>query len=65
VRLVFHDCGDQSFLAAVSDRLWESTYDFKISTEEKLVAKANPRKPVIVSVDPAGSTVVIASRNRT
>lgn len=65
VRLVFHGYGEQYFLAAVSDGSWESTYDFKMSTEEKLLAQASPRKPVMtVSVDPAGSTVVVASRVR-
>ena len=65
VRLVFHGYGDQYFLAAVSDGSWLSTYDFKISKGEKLLAQASPGKPVMtVSVDPAGSTLVIASRDR-
>lgn len=64
IRVVFHRYDKQYFLAAVSDGSWESTYDFKISTEEMLLAQASPRKPVmIVSVDPGG-TVLVASRGR-
>lgn len=65
VRLVFRGYGDQYFLAAVSDGSWESTYDFKVSTEEKVVAQASPRKSVVtVSVDPTGNTVIVAFRAR-
>jgi len=65
VRLVFHRYDNQYFLTAVSDGSWESTYDFKTSTEEKLLAHANPRKPVmIVSIDPGGA-VLVASRSQT
>ena len=64
VRLVFHRYHDQYFLAAVSDGSWESTYDFKMSTDEKLLAQASPRKPVvIVSIDPGGAGLV-ASRGQ-
>jgi hypothetical protein len=64
VKLVFHRYNGQYFLAAVSDGSWESTYDFKISTEEKQLAQASPRKPMTtVSVDPAG-TVLVAERGR-
>jgi len=64
IRLVFHRYDDQYFLTAVSDGSWESTYDFKISPQEKLLAQASPRKPVItVSIDPAGS-VLAASRGQ-
>jgi hypothetical protein len=64
VRLVFHRYDNQCFLTAVSDGSWESTYDFKTSTEEKLLAQANPRKPVmIVSIDPGGA-VFVASRGQ-
>jgi len=64
VRLVFHRYDNQYFLTAVSDGSWESTYDFKTSTEEKLLARANPRKPVmIVSIDPGGA-VLVASRSQ-
>jgi hypothetical protein len=64
VRLVFHRYDNQYFLTAVSDGSWESTYDFKVSTEEKLLAQASPRKPVMtVSVGPGG-TVLVASRGR-
>jgi len=64
VRLVFHRYGSQYFLAAVSDGSWESTYDFKTSTDEKQLAHANPRKPMIaVSVDPEG-TVAVAARGQ-
>ena len=64
VRLVFHRYHDQYFLAAVSDGSWESTYDLKMSTDEKLLAQASPRKPVvIVSIDPGGA-VLVASRGQ-
>jgi len=63
IRLVFHGYGDQYFLYSVSNGSWESTYDFKISAEEKRLAQASPRKPVIVSVNPEG-TVLVASRDR-
>ena len=64
VRLVFHRYDNQYFLTAVSDGSWESTYDFKTSTEETLLAHANPRKPVtIVSIDPGGA-VLVASRDQ-
>lgn len=64
VRLAFHRYHDQYFLAAVSDGSWESTYDFKMSTDEKLLAQASPRKPVvIVSIDPGGA-VLVASRGQ-
>ena len=64
IRLVFHRYDDQYFLTAVSDGSWESTYDFKISAQEKLLAQASPRKPaIIVSIDPAG-TVLVASRSQ-
>ena len=64
VRLVFHRYDNQYFLIAVSDGSWESTYDFKTSTEEKLLAQASPRKPaMIVSIDPGGA-VLVASRGQ-
>jgi len=65
VRMVFHCYDNQYFLAAVSDGSWESTYDFKISTKEKMLAQASPRKPLtIVSTGPSGGSVVVAARNR-
>lgn len=65
VRLVFHGYDKQYFLTAVSDGTWESTYDFKISPEEKILVQASPRQPVtIVSVTPSSDSVVVASRNR-
>ncbi len=64
VRLVFHRYDNQYFLTAVSNGLWESTYDFKTSTEEKLSAHANPRTPVmVVGIDPGGA-VLVASRDQ-
>jgi hypothetical protein len=64
VRLVFHRYDNQYFLTAVSDGSWESTYDFKTSTHEKLLAQASPRKPVMtVSIDPGGA-VLVASRSQ-
>jgi hypothetical protein len=54
-RLVFHRYDDRYFLAAVSDGSWESTYDFKVSTEEKQLAEASPWKPeMVVRVFAAG-----------
>ena len=64
LKLVFHRYGNQYFLAAVSFGSWESTYDFKTSTDEKQLEHANPRKPMIaVSVDPEG-TVAVAARGQ-
>jgi len=64
VRLLFHRYDNQYFLIAVSDGSWESTYDFEISPEEKVLAQATPRKPVMtVSIDPVG-TVVVTSKAR-
>lgn len=64
VRLVFHRYDNQYFLAAVSDGSWESTYDFNISTEEKVLAQASSRKPVtVVSVSPIGSTVLVVAHD--
>src|SRR5215469_712011 len=62
VKLVFHRYGNQYFLAAVSSGSWEST--LQTSTDEKQLAHANPRKPMIaVSVDPEG-TVLVAGRGQ-
>jgi hypothetical protein len=64
VRLIFHRYDNHYFLAAVSDGSWESTYDFKTSTEEMLLAQASPRKPMMtVSIDPDGA-VLVASRGQ-
>jgi hypothetical protein len=64
VRLVFHRYGDQYFLHAVSGGSWESTYDFTVSSEEKILAQASPRTPVMtVSVGPGGA-VLVASRGQ-
>ena len=65
VRLVFHRYGSRYFLAAVSDGSWESTYDFKTSADEKQLAHANPRKPMIaVSVDPEGTVAIADLKSR-
>jgi len=64
MRLVFHRYDNQYFLTAVSDGSWESTYDFKISTDEKQSGQANPRKPMTtVRIDPEG-TVLVAGRGQ-
>ena len=55
VRLLFHRYDNQYFLIAVSDGSWESTYDFEISPEEKVLAQATPRKPVMTV---SGSMIV-------
>jgi hypothetical protein len=65
VRLVFHCYDNQYFLTAVSDGSWESTYDFKISTEEKVLAQASPRKPItVVNIRPNSGSVVVAASDR-
>jgi hypothetical protein len=62
VKLVFHRYGNQYFLAAVSSGSWEST--LQTSTDEKQLAHANPRKPMIaVNVDPEG-TLAVAGRGQ-
>jgi len=64
VKLVFHRYGSQYFLATVSDGSWESTYDFKTSSDEKQLAQTSARKPMMtVSVDPEG-TVLVAARDQ-
>lgn len=61
IRLVFRRYDNQYFLTAVSDRSWESTYYFKISTEQKQLADASLRKPeVVVSIDSGGAVPVPA-----
>jgi len=61
VRLVFHRYGSQYFLAAVSDGSWESTYDFKTSTDEKQLGQTSARKPMMtVSIDKEGTVLVAA-----
>ena len=64
VRLIFHRYGNQYFLATVSDGSWQSTYDFRTSTDEKHLAQMNAPKPMMtVSVSPEG-TVLVAAANR-
>lgn len=64
VRLVFHRYGSQYFLAAVSNRSWEYTYDFQTSTEEKQLAQSNRREPLMtVSVDPEGTVLATAGQD--
>jgi hypothetical protein len=56
VRLVFHRYGNEYFLAVVSAGSWESTYDFQISKEEKLLADASPiKQQKVASVLPNGN----------
>ena len=64
LKLVFHRYGNQYFLAAVSSGSWESTYDFKTSTDEKQLGQTSARKPMMtVSIDPEG-TVLVAGRSQ-
>ena len=64
LRLVFHRYDNHYFLITVSDGSWESTYDFKVSTKEQQVARANCREPMrTVSIDPEG-TVLAAARGQ-
>jgi hypothetical protein len=61
VKLVFHRYGNQYFLAAMSFGSWESTYDFKTSTDEKRLGQTSARKPMMtVSTDPEGTVLVAA-----
>ena len=65
VKLVFHRYGSQNFLAAVSDGSWESTYDFKASTDEKQLGQTSARKPMMtVSIDPEGTVLVATLKSR-
>ena len=64
LKFVFHRYGNQYFLAAVSSGSWESTYDFKTSTDEKQLGQTSARKPMMtVSIDPEG-TVLVAGRSQ-
>jgi hypothetical protein len=50
-RLTFHLYGSEYFLAAVSDGSYQSTYDLRLSKEEKRLADASPRPQLkVVSI---------------
>jgi hypothetical protein len=51
LRVVFHRYGSEYFLAAVSDGSYQSTYDMRLSKEEKKLADASPRPQLkVVSI---------------
>ncbi len=55
-KLTFHLYGSEYFLAAVSDGSYQSTYDLRLSKEEKRLADASPRPPLkVVSVQAKGA----------
>jgi hypothetical protein len=50
-KLTFHRYGSEYFLAAVSDGSYQSTYDLRLSKEEKELADASPRPQLkVVSI---------------
>jgi hypothetical protein len=56
IKLVFHRYGAQYFLAVVSDRTWESTFDLQMSNREELLANVAPKPQLnVVSVLANGS----------
>jgi len=60
-KLTFHLYGSEYFLAAVSDGSSQSTYDLRLSNQEKQLADVSPRpQPRVVSI-PANRTVQPAS----
>jgi hypothetical protein len=57
LRVVFHHYGSEYFLAAVSDGSYQSTYDLRLSKEEKQLADASPRPQLKVVSILADNTV--------
>jgi hypothetical protein len=64
MRLIFHRRGSEYFLAAVSDGSWQSTYDFRVSKEEKRLADASPASHLKVVSVFANRTVGAADMGR-
>jgi hypothetical protein len=51
LKVVFHRYGSEYFLAAVSDGSYQSTYDLRLSKEEKQLADASPKPQLkVVSI---------------
>ena len=61
LRVVFHCYGSQYFLAVVSDGSDQSTFDLRLSKEEKRLADASPRPQLKVVSILADNTVQPAS----
>jgi hypothetical protein len=64
LKFVFHRYGNEYFLVAVSDGSYQSTYDFRLSKEEKRLADASPRPHLKVVSILANSTVQPPSDRR-
>jgi len=63
LKLTFHRYGSEYFLAAVSDGSWQSTYDLRLSKEEKRLADASPMPHLkVVSVLANGTVQPDAGR---
>ena len=60
-KLTFHCYGGEYFLAALSDGSYQSTYDLRLSKEEKRLADASPRPQLTVVNILAHRTVQPAS----
>ena len=63
-KLTFHLYGSEYFLAAVSDGSYQSTYDLRLSKEEKRLADASPRPQLRVVTILANRTVQPASNGQ-
>ena len=63
-KLTFHRYGSEYFLAGVSDGSYQSTYDLRLSKEEKRLADASPRPQLKVVSISANRTVQPASDGR-
>lgn len=63
-KLTFHLYGGEYFLATVSDGSYQSTYDLRLSKEEKRLADASPRPQLQVVSILANRTVQPASDGR-
>ena len=61
LKVVFHRYGSEYFLAAVSDGSYQSTYDLRLSKEEKKRADTSPRPQLKVVSIFADNTVQPAS----
>jgi hypothetical protein len=61
LRVVFHRYGSEYFLAAVSDGSYQSTYDLRLSKQEKRLADASPRPQLKAVSILADNTVQPAS----
>ena len=57
VRLIFHRYDNEYFLAAISDGSWPSTYDMRVSQEEKRLMTTSPLPQVKVVTVLSNGTV--------